>query len=48
MKKFFYILVGLILFIILIYQGLMVFIGWVVMNIILQLMDICTAFASLA
>lgn len=48
MKKFFYILVGLILFIILIYQGLMVFIGWVVMNIILQLMDIYTAFASLA
>lgn len=47
MKKFFYILVFIILFIILIYQGIMVFIGWVVMNTIVELMDMITAFASL-
>jgi hypothetical protein len=47
MKKFFYILVFIILFIISIYQGLMIFLGWIIMNTILELMDMITAFASL-
>lgn len=47
MKKALYILVFIVLFIVLIYQGLMIFIEWMIINTILQLMDICTAFASL-
>lgn len=39
MKKFIYIILAIIAFLFLVYNGLMMLLGWMIMNIVIQLID---------